>query len=319
MSSSSLAIPAITFIATGSLASWWLYTRHLPRAQTRAGIRALTQLHWRELTRLVIRWLGSEGHVVAREHETGQGQRALFELQRDGLRSLLSIKHGAAAVLPASAVTELSANMKLRGLDHGHLVTPGQFAADTLALARREGIEAMDADSLWRKLAPLLEPAQRQAIVQPARQRARLGLLVAWVAALGLALAVSALSPVPSPVDDARPATPAISADGMQVTAPITPEPELESEHEAVSTDPAQLQVRRENVLRAASALPMVASAGWSSHSTLFIQLNDLQSDAMAALCPLLEEHPELAASRIQLQPPSGSAQVVRFRQCRPY
>ena len=41
--------------------------------------------------------------------------------------------------------------------------------------------------------------------------------------------------------------------------------------------------------------------------------------DIEAALCPLLERYPELAASRVQLQPPPGSQKPVRFRQCRSY
>jgi hypothetical protein len=33
----------------------------------------------------------------------------------------------------------------------------------------------------------------------------------------------------------------------------------------------------------------------------------------------LLERYPELGASRVQLQPPEGSGEAVRFFQCRAY
>jgi hypothetical protein len=33
----------------------------------------------------------------------------------------------------------------------------------------------------------------------------------------------------------------------------------------------------------------------------------------------LVERYPDLAASRIQLTPPPGSGEQVRFRQCRAY
>ena len=42
-------------------------------------------------------------------------------------------------------------------------------------------------------------------------------------------------------------------------------------------------------------------------------------ADPSSELCPLLERYPELAASRVQMQPPQGSTKPVRFKQCRSY
>ena len=70
---------------------------------------------------------------------------------------------------------------------------------------------------------------------------------------------------------------------------------------------------------KAISTLAGVDRAVWSTQSTLLVYLAAEDADPSAALCPLLERHVELAASRVQLQPPAGSEKPVRFKQCRSY
>ena len=43
------------------------------------------------------------------------------------------------------------------------------------------------------------------------------------------------------------------------------------------------------------------------------------EADPINEICPLLERYPELAPSRVQMQPPTGSNKPVRFKQCRTY
>ena len=62
-----------------------------------------------------------------------------------------------------------------------------------------------------------------------------------------------------------------------------------------------------------------VSRALWSSQSTLLVYLSSASADPMNDICPLLEQYPELAASRVQLQPPDGSDKPVRFTHCRTY
>jgi hypothetical protein len=49
------------------------------------------------------------------------------------------------------------------------------------------------------------------------------------------------------------------------------------------------------------------------------VHLVDDTSDPLAVICPLLERYDDLAATRLQLQPPAGSTKPVRFVQCRAY
>ena len=84
-------------------------------------------------------------------------------------------------------------------------------------------------------------------------------------------------------------------------------------------TDPAILDRRRNETANAISTLAGVDRAVWSTQSTLLIYLSAEDADPSARLCPLLERYPELAASRVQLQPPQDSQRSVRFRQCQAY
>jgi hypothetical protein len=72
-------------------------------------------------------------------------------------------------------------------------------------------------------------------------------------------------------------------------------------------------------VAKAISALPEVDRALWQTQSTLLVYLQDGSFDPLSEICPELERYEELAATRLQLQPPPGSLRPVRFVQCRPY
>jgi len=86
-----------------------------------------------------------------------------------------------------------------------------------------------------------------------------------------------------------------------------------------VPTDPKELDKRRQEAANAISTLFGVSRALWSTQSTLLVYLSSEEADPTTDLCPLLERYPELAASRVQLQPPADSKKPVRFKQCRTY
>ena len=86
-----------------------------------------------------------------------------------------------------------------------------------------------------------------------------------------------------------------------------------------VPTDVRELDERRKEAANAVATLFGVNRALWSSQSTLMVYLSSPDADPMNDICPLLEQYPELAASRIQLQPPEGSNKQVRFTHCRAY
>jgi hypothetical protein len=76
---------------------------------------------------------------------------------------------------------------------------------------------------------------------------------------------------------------------------------------------------RRIDLAEAVATLPHVIDAGWSTESTLRVEVDSGDFDPRAELCPLLEADPDLRASRVQLQAPPGSTRPVRFLQCRAY
>ena len=73
------------------------------------------------------------------------------------------------------------------------------------------------------------------------------------------------------------------------------------------------------DVADAISALPLVDQALWETQSTLLVTLLDDRTNPLPSICPLLARYDELAPTRLQLQPPPGSAKPVRFVQCRAF
>ena len=73
-------------------------------------------------------------------------------------------------------------------------------------------------------------------------------------------------------------------------------------------------------VIRAIATLDGVERALWSTPSNLLIyRLTDASKQDVDRICQVLDGYPELRSSRVQLQPPPGSATRVRFFQCRAY
>lgn len=312
-------IPIAAFLLLGIAASFYIYRVRLPRQEAAAGIAALAALRWRDFIGLVLDALQERGYRRAPEPDA-PAVEGDYLLEFNGQRWLLSSKRGASYVLGSTAIAEFANTIRTMGASGGLLVTSGQFAPEARPVAAAQRIELLDGPKLWPQLRPLLQEARRLEIAAPARARARSQALLAWLGALAvgvlLAVATAGLdegSPAPEAVDtpapnpvpapQRQPAAPA-SVDGIPLPAP---------------TDPATLERRRNDAASAISTLPGVSRALWSTQSTLLVILDDETADPMSGLCPLLERYDELAASRIQLQPPPGSTRMVRFLQCRAY
>ncbi|HSR64933.1 MAG TPA: restriction endonuclease [Xanthomonadaceae bacterium] len=313
-------VPVALCLLLGFGASFYLQRVRLPHEETVAGITALAGMRWRDFIHLVLAAMNARGYERVFVPEAGDESDYLLE--RDGQRWLLSSKHGTAYVLGSTTISEFAREIRMRGAAGGLLVTPGRFAPEAVALARTHRIDLLDGPALWPELRPLLPEAQRAEVTGPARAQLQRQLLVAWGVAL-LAGVVAFLSmdhgrpdtaatgavPTPmagaAPVAVAKPAAPAVAA----TVAPAA----------AVPTDPEELERRRKDVATGVSTLPGVDKALWSTQSTLLVYLSDELSDPMSSVCPLLERYDELAASRVQLQPPAGSKHVVRFLQCRAF
>ena len=308
-------IPVASVVLIGVPVSLYLQRIRLPREEAAAGVAALAGMRWRDFIHLVLDALMRRGYERTFEPQAA-GEEGDYILERGGQRYLLSSKHGAAYVLGSTTIAEFANTIRMRGAAGGLLVTPGQFAPEALPLARAQRIELLDGATLWPELRPLLPEEQRAIVSAPSEMRVRRQIMYAWIGALLVGLALFAVlhrddaSGPPTP--GALPAAPTTTSAPVAQQAPV---PRVTT----IEEDEATRQQRRTEVAAAVSTLPGIDRAIWETQSTLLVHLLDDTSDPLKAICPLLERYDDLAATRLQLQPPAGSTKPVRFVQCRAY
>lgn len=297
-------------LAVGGAATWLARGPLRRRDEDTAGLAALAAMSWRDFLKLVLEALSRRGfrHVAERGAVATEGDCTLV---RNGDAWLLAAKHGRAFVLGRAAVDDLAASMAMADAAGGLLVTQGRIADDARRAARGRPIELLDGASLWPELRPLLPAAVVDPIAEAAAKRARERTWAGWLLALIAGVAVSILVPDPRPAPGA-PAVPGAAAADPGAAAPVAPAV-------AATPDPATLPEQRQELAGAVATLPGVTRALWTSSSTLEVHVVDASGDPFTPVCGLVVRYPELAASRIQLTPPPGSGQAVRFRQCRSY
>lgn len=305
-------IPFAAALLLGAAATFYIRRISLPREETEAGIAALADMRWRDFIHLVLGALGQRGYERVFNRETASADSD-FVLERDGKRWLLSSSHGATYMLGSTAIAEFGNEIRLIGAAGGLLASPGHFAGEAHALAAVHRIELLDGPTLWPELQPLLTTEQRTAIAAGPQARAHRHLIIAWGGALvlGVALLLIDMPEVGKPDMIDRPVAAVASPPPGTAVASI--------DRSATAGDPRTLEQRRNAVAQAISTLPMVDRAIWATQSTLLVHLADAHGDPLSTICPLLERDAELRATRIQLQPPAGSMQPVRFVQCRAY
>lgn len=338
---STVLVPLLVLVLVGGTASAWLYKVRAPRERLSTGLMALSAMHWRELQRLVVGAMQERGYRPLPLPEQA-GEDGLVPLARDDGTWLLTTRHGTAYVLGTAAVGEFANVMQLHGAQGGLMVTAGEVRPDTRSLARTQRIEVLDGRELWAEVSPLLEPEQRAVILGGVHARTRRHAVIAWGVALVLAALVFIAQPsgvrkdgavVPAPTQDAPAPDPGTAATPVENprrteaasaampspgTTPSMPRAPTAAE-ESVPTNPAALAERRRTLVRSVATLPWVVRAGWSTPSTLVIQLQPGMSGDKASLCRLVEAYPELRASRLQLQSTGDNVPPVRFMQCKVY
>src|SRR5690606_14280997 len=85
---------------------------------------------------------------------------------------------------------------------------------------------------------------------------------------------------------------------------------------------PASEEEQRLRVVEQLAGNEDVLRAGWITHSTLVIVLQDFENDGDALrgdVCRVLRPHDAVRDARVQLQSSQGSSAGVRFMQCTPY
>ena len=324
-------IALLVFVVLGLAATAWL--RRTPSSPTDAqsaarGSGQLGSLRWRDFTRLVLQAMHGRGYrTVVEEGMPADGiptDGGDIVLERNGERTLLSVKYGSASVVGAQALLGLGGSATLRGTQKVIVVTPGRFDEEATRLARQQDIELIDGEDLWPEVRPYVarppqDPSAPPAKLEPAAAANPKAIGIAWAGAAAVAAVTWMIvqgmqdTPTTEATANAQPPVPAVQAPTPATTAPAVEDVNV------VPTDPAALERRRKETANAISTLFGVDRAFWSTQSTLLVYLSTDVADPSSELCPLLERYPELAASRVQLQPPQGSTRPVRFKQCRSY
>ncbi|WP_171033530.1 restriction endonuclease [Thermomonas fusca] len=320
-------IALIVFALSGLGLTAWLRRNQAARpapASTERSADELSKLRWRDFAKLVLQVMRARGYRVATEEGLPADgiptDGSDIVLEREGVRTLLSCKYGSGAVVGAQALLGLAKSATLRGTGEVIVVTPGRFEEEAARIARQQNIELIDGQSLWPEVRPYVSGGTAPAEAVPSNATATRMIGLAWGGAAvigGLAwMLAQGMQPVGG---DAAPQIDA-PAHAIAHTAATTPQPTPQpTPVSVVPTEPAALEARRREAANAITTLFGVDRALWSTQSTLLVYLSAEDVDPTTDLCPLLERYPELAASRVQLQPPAGSSKPVRFKQCRTY
>ncbi|QDA55889.1 restriction endonuclease [Thermomonas aquatica] len=328
-----LLLALFVFAIAGGAATYWL-RQHGNHADASVGVRErgeaqLAELRWRDFTRLVLQAMKGRGYEPV--IEDGMSPDGIpsdggdILLERNGEYVLLSCKYGSAAVVGVQAILGLGKSATLRGAGSVILATPGRFESEAMRVARQQGnIELLDGKDLWPELRPYVarEPIDAPAPIATPTPPPKRAVAIAWGGAAALAAVAGMIAQGmqgDAPASEAQAIVASAPAPATPADAPVPKPAPTVAANDAVPTDPAALERRRRETANAISTLFGVDRALWSTQSTLLVYLSAEEADPSGELCPLLERYPELAASRVQLQPPQGSQRPVRFKQCRSY
>lgn len=300
-------------VGTVSTAYLWLIRRR--DDETAAGLLALAGLRWRDFSKLVLDAMAARGLQRASAiNEEPQEHSASFILTGQGKRWLLACKHGSAYRIGSATMEELASDVRLHGATSGILVTEGTVDKGGLAKAEKYNIEVVDGARLWPEVRSLMDKSLGERISTNAAERARRHIGIVWLAAItlgilstvvlpriGLESAGSDTAPFAASTADAG-VTPAVSAPPAVVAAVPRTELELELDRAAIS--------------KTLSETPGIARGVWITKSTLSVDREIAETEAWLVVCTLISKYPDLGLSRVQMNPPPGSNEQVRWRQC---
>lgn len=345
-------------IGLASTAYLWTHRRQRTEVATGVAVLAkMRWREFARLIVDALRERGFEAESV--EESLARGTQAELRLLRAGKPWLLACKLGDADYrVSAATVAELADAVRFNGAAGGMLVTTGRFDAnservangldlysgatlwelvepvlpastrhDVIAAAQKRSIRtiaiawggAIALALIAGFLAPHLIPAEEPTPSAPVESAAT----PAAEPTAEPASAEPAPQPAPTPAP-AQPSAPAPAAtapaanDSAPAPAAATPRPAAQAETPSKSS--GNPSADRAQVIRSIGTLDGVERALWSTPSNLLIyRLTDATQQDIDRICTVLVAYPELRASRVQLQPPPGSASRVRFFQCRAY
>jgi hypothetical protein len=183
----------------------------------------------------------------------------------------------------------------------------------------------IDGPALWPKIqdyAPISITAHVKTVAAAQTQK---GLWTGAIASVFLGIVTFLVGNVLSPAESsAQSVVAAPAAVHSSALAPEDPTLKQINETARLMAQVANLtdQQRAERRVKAAkevSAIVQIGSAGWSTQSTLQLNLKQTDgqdADLIAEVCRILIQYEELRFTRVQLDPPDQSNTPVRWRQC---
>ena len=321
---------SVITLLVGAVTTAYLWLVRRRDDETAAGLLALAGMRWRDFSRLILEAMELRGlERIPTANEDSQEHGSSFLLAGQGKQLLLACKHGSAYRIGSAAVDEFASEIRLRGVQGGILVTEGVLDKGGVEKAGRYNIEVIDGPLLWPTVKPMVEGNLQRRIVGNASSRARRHIGIAWLGAFTLGLASALAFPgrlapdsAPAPVASPVPSTPAIEP-GKPAAAPViatAPKPANATAAPAADVAEAAAEAdtekHRAEISRKLSKTPGITRGVWISRSTLAVDRIVSEEDAWALVCGQLKAYPDLELTRVQLNPPQGSTDQVRWRQC---
>lgn len=301
---------AITLLS-GIAASLYLWLVRRRNDEIASGLHALSGLRWREFSKLVLVAMQRRGLTLETRGDEARDPRSTFTLRQGERHWQLSCKHGSAYRIGAAPVEELAASVRLSGAAGGILATEGRVEKEGHEAARSRNIEVLDGPALWDALKPLIEDDLRHDLVHQAKARARRHIGIAWLAAFALGAVVSTALANWWINDGPRPAAPAEVAPATTAAAPTQA---VQAYHEPSE---AELEEQRLAISRELSHTPGVIRGVWQTRLTLTVDYDGNPDVIWPRICEQVERYPALRTVRVQLNPPKGSSDPIRWRQCK--
>jgi hypothetical protein len=296
----------------GLAASAYLWGIRRRNDENAAGLQALAGMRWREFARLVLAAMQRRGYAqIAAGSEDAREQSASFLLGKDDRQVLLACKHGTSYRIGSATVDEIASDIRLRGAQSGILVTQGEIDRSGRDKAAKHDIEIVDGPRLWQEIRPLLDDGLRDGAVGAASARARRHIGIAWLGAVAIGAVVAVLLPAGRGTHAGAPVAAAVHA-----AAPAPAAQANEPPAPPVAPTEDQLDKERAEVARAISGIDGLVRGIWISRSTLAVDRSVGEDLALPLVCNELARHPDLAFTRVQLNPPPGSDERVHWRQC---
>ena len=302
---------------------WWFGVYKRRQAETEAGINSLAGMKWRECVGLVLEALSREGFREApSSRQPGDGGTE-FLLTRNNEQVLLGYKHGTAYRLGEANVRDFANGVQLQGATSGILLTLGSAEGLARDVARRYGVELIDGSALWPKVQDYVPANILESVRAEAAAKTRKGL---WTGAVISVLVGVAALLIGNPLDfdiktDATPAPTTTAATTATVADPTAKEVNAAAAAlaEVAKMTDAERNQRRAEAASKVGLISQIASAGWSTQSTLMVSLkttDEKDTELTQEICRILTQYEELRYTRVQLDPPMNSTIPVRWRQC---